>query len=48
MILYLKKKYKNLNIIEVKNIKDGLEKVEQNELFGFVYKFLNYNILWYQ
>ena len=32
----LKIKYPNLNIIEVKNINDGLQKVANNQLFGFV------------
>jgi len=32
----LKTKYPNLNIIEVKNIDDGLEKVTKGELYGYV------------
>ncbi len=32
----LKSKYKNLNIIEVKNIQEGLTKVNNGELFGYI------------
>ena len=32
----LKNKYKNLNIIEVKNLRDGLEKVESGEFYGMI------------
>jgi len=32
----LKEKYPNINLIEVENINDGLQKVRDKELFGFV------------
>jgi len=32
----LKTKYPNLNIIEVKNIKDGLQQVKDGKLFGYI------------
>jgi diguanylate cyclase (GGDEF)-like protein len=32
----LKEKYANINLIEVKNLKDGLKKVRDGELFGLV------------
>lgn len=32
----LKKKHKNINIVNVKNAKDGLERVRNGELFGYV------------
>ena len=32
----LKMKYPHLNIVDVENVKDGLEKVKNGELFGFV------------
>ncbi|MEA3383557.1 MAG: ABC transporter substrate-binding protein, partial [Campylobacterota bacterium] len=31
-----KEKYTNIDIVDVKNIKDGLEKVESGELYGFI------------
>ncbi|WP_372998479.1 ABC transporter substrate-binding protein [Sulfurimonas sp.] len=31
----IKKKYKNLEVVEVKNTQDGLRKVEDGEVFGF-------------
>lgn len=32
----LKKRYPNLNIVDVKNAKDGLERVRNGELFGYI------------
>ncbi|QKF67329.1 BvgS-like domain-containing diguanylate cyclase (NMT1, PAS domains) [Arcobacter venerupis] len=32
----LKKKYPNINIYEVKNVEDGLNKVKNKELYGFI------------
>lgn len=32
----LKERYPNMNLIEVENIKDGLDKVESGKLFGFI------------
>jgi ABC-type amino acid transport substrate-binding protein/nitrogen-specific signal transduction histidine kinase len=32
----LKTKYPNINIIEVKNLKDGLEQVNEGKLFGYI------------
>jgi diguanylate cyclase (GGDEF)-like protein/PAS domain S-box-containing protein len=32
----LRKKYPKINILEVKNIEDGLEKVKNNQLYGFI------------
>lgn len=32
----LKKRYPNLNIVDVKNVKEGLEKVKNGELFGYI------------
>jgi len=32
----LRRKYKNLNIIEVKNTQDGLERVRKGKLFGYI------------
>ena len=36
LIELLEHKYKDLNIIEVENIAEGLEKVNQGELFGYI------------
>ncbi len=36
MVELLRKKYTNLNIIEVKNVEDGLNQVSTGELFGFI------------
>ncbi len=36
LIEVLKKKYPNLNIIEVKNTQDGLHKVADGKIFGFI------------
>ena len=32
----LRKKYPNMQIIDVENVKDGLDKVNKDELFGFI------------
>jgi len=32
----LKQKYPNLNIVEVKNVKEGLEQVREDKLFGYI------------
>ena len=32
----LRKKYPNLNIVDVENVKDGLQKVSNGEIYGFV------------
>ncbi|WP_129007731.1 PAS domain-containing protein [Arcobacter sp. CECT 8983] len=42
----LKEKYPSLDLVYVKNIEDGLKKVDQNKLFGFIGTFptVGYNI----